>query len=253
MVKTVHLILQGKGGVGKSLTSSMLAQYLKASGKAVVAIDTDPTNATFASIRALDATHIQIMEEGEINPRHFDVLMSEVFEAPDVSHVVIDTGATCFIALCSYLAQNHAMNMLQDDGARVIIHTPICGGAAFDDTLSGLVSILEHFPTVPVVVWQNEYFGPVERDGRGFQDSRIFEEHAERIIAILRHKKVHAQTYGEDVRQMMALKLSFQEAFASSEFNIMARQRLKLVWRSFEEQMADADFLTDDTVLEADA
>lgn len=243
MVKTVHLVLQGKGGVGKSLTASMLAQYLAVSGQTLVAIDTDPTNATFAAIQSIGAKHIQIMEAGEINSRNFDSLMTEVFEAPEGAHLVIDTGATSFISLCSYLAQNQALTLLQDAGITVIVHTPICGGAAFDDTVSGLLSILDHFPSVPVVVWLNEFFGPVETNGRGFRDSKLYKDNADRIVAVLRHQKVQRDTFGEDVRVMMERKLSFEEAFESTDFNIMARQRLKLIWRNFSAQISEAGFL----------
>lgn len=245
MVKTVHLVLQGKGGVGKSLTASMLAQFLKVHDYALTAIDTDPTNASFAAIEALGAKHIQIMEDGEINPRLFDSLMEEIFEAEDDAHIVVDTGATAFIALCAYLAQNQALMMLEQSDIRVFLHTPICGGAAFDDTIAGLRSILEHFPTVPVVVWANEFFGPVEKNGRTFEESKLYREHADRVVSIMRHEKVHRDTFGEDVRQMMERKLSFQQACVSPDFNVMARQRLKLIWRSIEAQLMGAPFLED--------
>ncbi len=44
----IHLTLQGKGGVGKRLVASVLAQYLREKGKEVRCIDTDPVNRTFA-------------------------------------------------------------------------------------------------------------------------------------------------------------------------------------------------------------
>ena len=47
----IHLTLQGKGGVGKSLVATVLAQYLREKGKDVRCIDTDPVNRTFAQYR----------------------------------------------------------------------------------------------------------------------------------------------------------------------------------------------------------
>lgn len=38
----VHLTLQGKGGVGKSMMAAILAQYKKNKGSNVLCIDTDP-------------------------------------------------------------------------------------------------------------------------------------------------------------------------------------------------------------------
>ena len=48
----IHLTLQGKGGVGKSLVAAVLAQYLKSAGRDVRCIDTDPVNRTFAQYAA---------------------------------------------------------------------------------------------------------------------------------------------------------------------------------------------------------
>jgi Mrp family chromosome partitioning ATPase len=38
---TIHLTLQGKGGVGKSLVSSILAQYFRHRGADIHCLDTD--------------------------------------------------------------------------------------------------------------------------------------------------------------------------------------------------------------------
>jgi Mrp family chromosome partitioning ATPase len=50
---TIHLTLQGKGGVGKSLVSSILAQYFRYRGAEIHCIDTDPVNQTFSQIRRI--------------------------------------------------------------------------------------------------------------------------------------------------------------------------------------------------------
>jgi CO dehydrogenase nickel-insertion accessory protein CooC1 len=46
------LILQGKGGVGKSFIAALLAQYLQEKGVAVRCFDADPVNSTLASFPA---------------------------------------------------------------------------------------------------------------------------------------------------------------------------------------------------------
>ena len=45
---TVHFVLQGKGGVGKSFVASILGQYFQVRGRDVRCFDTDPVNQTFA-------------------------------------------------------------------------------------------------------------------------------------------------------------------------------------------------------------
>ncbi|MGX9935346.1 nucleotide-binding protein [Advenella kashmirensis] len=44
-MKTVHFVMQGKGGAGKTFTASILAQYLaQKTGKPIHCFDTDPIN-----------------------------------------------------------------------------------------------------------------------------------------------------------------------------------------------------------------
>src|SRR5580704_6424507 len=56
---SVHLVLQGKGGVGKSFVSAILAQYFRTKPVPVNCLDTDPVNATFAQYRVLEAEYGQ--------------------------------------------------------------------------------------------------------------------------------------------------------------------------------------------------
>jgi len=47
----IHIALQGKGGVGKSLVSAILSQYLSSKGQDVLAIDADPVNQLWPNTR----------------------------------------------------------------------------------------------------------------------------------------------------------------------------------------------------------
>lgn len=52
---TVHLILQGKSGVGKSVVASWLAEFLINRGQLVRCIDGDPVNRSFGQYKAFSA------------------------------------------------------------------------------------------------------------------------------------------------------------------------------------------------------
>src|ERR1700722_17910453 len=56
--RRIHLVLQGKGGIGKSLAASYLVQYHRHIGKPVKAFDADPINASLAAMPGLDAQPI---------------------------------------------------------------------------------------------------------------------------------------------------------------------------------------------------
>jgi len=79
----IHLTLQGKGGVGKSLIASVLAQYFKERGRDVRCVDTDPGNRTLAQYGALGADRLNLRDEhNRIDQRCFDNLTI-------VNHLVI--------------------------------------------------------------------------------------------------------------------------------------------------------------------
>src|SRR5262245_54180498 len=70
---SVHLSLQGKGGAGKSLAASLLAQYFKhRKGIGVRCIDADPVNQTLAQYKGLGAERLDLMREGSVDQRAFD-------------------------------------------------------------------------------------------------------------------------------------------------------------------------------------
>src|SRR5450432_4508012 len=93
----VHFILQGKGGVGKSLISAILAQYFRGRKVTPHCFDTDPVNATFAQYQALVAEHINVLRRGAIHDRRFDELFEKICKIEGVC--IIDTGATTFVPL----------------------------------------------------------------------------------------------------------------------------------------------------------
>ena len=97
-LSTIHLSLQGKGGVGKSLVASILAQYLLDRGKPVRCIDTDPLNKTLSQYRGLPTKQLKLLREGGIDTRAFDGLMDQLLTEGDAIFVV-DNGASTFIPL----------------------------------------------------------------------------------------------------------------------------------------------------------
>src|SRR5471030_913732 len=89
---SVHVVLQGKGGVGKSFVSAILAQYFRTKSAPVYCLDTDQVNATFAQYRLLEAEHLKVLRRGTVNEKQFDVLVERVCQGDGV--FIVDTGAT---------------------------------------------------------------------------------------------------------------------------------------------------------------
>ncbi|MEW5728041.1 MAG: conjugal transfer protein TraL [Pseudomonadota bacterium] len=238
----IDFILQGKGGVGKSLIASLLAQYYTSRDHAPVCIDTDPVNATFAGYKAFKAEALSIMEGDDINPRAFDQLVERIMAPRDdgATVMVIDNGASTFVPLCSYILQNDLVNLVHEAGHTIRFHTVITGGQALADTTEGFTSLCENIAGVPIVVWINEYFGQPVRNGKTFEDSNVLKRYQDRVHALVTIPAVKPETFGRDMQMMLNRRDTFAEADASPDYGIMERQRLRMMWRKLEAQMERA-------------
>lgn len=227
---TIHFILQGKGGVGKSMIAVLLYQSLRHFEKEVSAYDTDPVNATLASFNEFNVTHIQIMKGDNIDVRKFDALFDALLNAPQESHVIVDNGASSFIALGAYLLENDFLPLLEEQGHKVFFHTIITGGQALGDTLKGLSSLATGFPTVPIVIWLNPYFGEIAIDGNGFEEFKIYREYASHFHALIRLPEGNKTLIGRDLEELFAKRLSFEAGINGSSTPCMVRSRLRRYW-----------------------
>ncbi|VTU46109.1 conjugal transfer protein TraL (plasmid) [Variovorax sp. SRS16] len=224
----IHMILQGKGGVGKSFIATILAQYKLGKNQAPICIDTDPVNATFASYKALRVKRLQLMEGDEINTRNFDALVELI--APAKHDVVIDNGASSFVQLSHYLVTNHVPELLQSMGHELVVHTVVTGSQAQSDTLSGFTHLVKQFPgEANFVVWLNPYWGPIEHDGKDFESMRAYKENKERVSAVITLPTFKGETFGRDLSDMLQDRLTFAEAEGDPALTIMTRQRLKTI------------------------
>jgi hypothetical protein len=233
----VHLTLQGKGGVGKSFVSALLAQYLIDKGGALTCIDTDPVNCTFSEYKAFAAKRIELMNGSRINERNFDQLMELIFNQEE-GDFVVDSGASTFVPLSNYLVENRAVEMLVEAGKEVIVHPVVTGGQALFDTLNGLDSLATQFSkSAGIIVWLNEYFGDIIHDNKPFESMKIYQKHRERLNGLIRIPRQNPDTFGRDVEEMLNSKLTFAEAIGNGQFTMMAKQRLRMVQKAIYGQL----------------
>lgn len=235
-MKTVHFTLQGKGGVGKSYASALLIQCLQSKGRPVVAVDTDPVNATLVGYKAFGTQRLELMENGSLIERNFDKLIEQVVS--EDSNFVIDNGASSFIPLSYYLAENDAINVIAEHGKEVVIHTIITGGQALRDTLGGFASLVEQMPPqAKIIVWLNEFFGDIEADGKTFEEMQVYQRNKDRVSGIVRIPRQTGSTFGQDVKLMLDSKLTFDEVAKSDAFGLMSKSRLSNVKKAIFEQL----------------
>ncbi|WP_275099894.1 conjugal transfer protein TraL [Sedimenticola hydrogenitrophicus] len=224
----VHMVLQGKGGVGKSVLAATLAQYKSAKGQTPLCIDTDPVNATFEGYKALNVRRLNIMDDDEINSRNFDALVELI--APSKDDVIIDNGASSFVPLSHYLITNEVPAILQEMGHELVVHTVITGGQALLDTVSGFAQLADQYPSECLfVVWLNPYWGAIEHEGKSFEQMKAYTNNKDRVSAIIQIPELKKETHGRDFSEMLQARLTFDEALAMESLTIMTRQRLKII------------------------
>ncbi|WP_232420287.1 P-loop NTPase family protein [Nitrosococcus watsonii] len=232
-----HFTLQGKGGVGKSLVSALIAQHRQENNIPLICVDTDPVNATFSGYTAFPVKRIELLKENTIDEREFDRLMELIVDNRD-TEIVIDNGASSFIPLSSYLVENEAIDMLHSLGHSIIIHPVVTGGQSLLDTLSGFDALASQFPTsAEMVVWLNHYFGPIEKEGKTFEKMKVYQDHKGRVKGIVTINRYNQATFGEDMQQMLENRMTFSQAIKSEKFKLMAKQRLRKVKDELFKQM----------------
>lgn len=240
---TIHFILQGKGGVGKSMIAVMLYQALRHVGKDVLAYDTDPVNATLSSFKEFNVNSLNIMKDGNINPRKFDVLLEALVNTPEASHVIVDNGASSFIALGAYLQENDVLALLEDHGHRVFFHCIVTGGQALGDTIQGLARMAMGFPTSFIVVWLNPFFGDIAIDGKGFEEFNIYKEYSPRFHALIELPLGNKALIGKDLEELFAKRQSFEAGINASSTTIAVKARLRRYWNQILSCVEQADIL----------
>jgi hypothetical protein len=235
----IHISIQGKGGIGKSFICFLSAQYRKSKGRPMRLFDADPVNPTLASFKALEALPVELMHGDEIDTRRFDSIVEAVI-GTEVD-ALIDVGTSSFVPMAHYLVSNHVPELLTDSGHRVILHTVIAGGPDCFETLEKFHQLVMQFPKeTGFVVWLNPFDGPVEIDGKPFEQLKAYKENKARIDAIVDLPTFKQETFGKDVSDMLSQNLTFDEALASADFPVMVRHRLKSVRDQFYNELDKA-------------
>lgn len=204
-MKQSNWTIMGKGGVGKSFCTWLLAQYFIRENRKTYFADTDPTNATFSAYPEINAKHINITdEELNIDQSSFDKLVNDI--ASHDAYSVIDTGSPSFLPMMNYLSQNGTFDALMEAGHQVIVHAPLVGGPAKRDTLQGIYGILEN-TNAQMVIWQNDYFGAVMKDGMDFADTDLYGKFGDRILGVVHLPKREETTFGRSIHNLIEKRL----------------------------------------------
>ncbi|MHB1370334.1 MAG: P-loop NTPase family protein, partial [Pseudomonadaceae bacterium] len=110
--------------------------------------------------------------------------------------------------------------------------------------VSGFAQLASQFPAECLfVVWLNPYWGPIEHEGKGFEQLKAYTANKGRVSAIIQIPALKEETYGRDFAEMLQDRRTFDEALADSALTIMTRQRLKIVKTQLFAQLENAAVL----------
>lgn len=230
-MSNIHFIMNPKGGIGKSWVAVLLAQYLKSKKRKIICADTDPLTPTFIEFKSLNVARVAIFEGGKIKQAKFDPLIEMMLE--EDAEFVIDTGGSTYIDLMKYFMDNKTFNTLNECGKKIFIHCPLVGGNAFQKAIDGFGDILniknDHFK---VVVWENEFWGPVESNGFPAVESDLYLNAVEagKVLGSVKIKqRSESDSFVEDINKMTTNSLTLDDVNSSAGFNLMAKMRMRTV------------------------
>jgi hypothetical protein len=150
---------------------------------------------------------------------------------------VVDNGANTFSPLMAYLLENDCFAMLKEAGRKVYIHVIVGGGDTLHDTATGFTTTAKA-TDVPLVLWENQHFGLLQSaSGKQFTESLTYNEYASRVVGRVVLSQRNADTFGADIKKMNIARLTMEEVRASDKFNVMEKQRIKVVFRDLFEQL----------------
>ena len=223
MKKQLIIILNGKGGVGKSFFATNLVQYLKDQSIEHHAIDTDNENSTLKRFHS-EAEFININNVQEI-----DALFAALEKS---SLVVVDCRAASTDIFLDYFAEVRAFEILEMLDSALTIVSPVNHEA---DSVEQVKIIAEALGAkCRYLIVRNQAHSEQFRIYDNSQTrSRILGELAGREILM-------PKLYDWLVTGLNETNLSMTAAIAGSEFSLVDRQRLKNWQANFYEQLDQA-------------
>lgn len=215
-MSNIHFIGGEKGGVGKSMTSRLLAQYFIDADTPFIGLDSDQSHGTFSRFYNEFASPLIIDDYDSL-----DQLVLLAQENPD-SNLIVDLAAQTSTRLGKWIDESDALALLQELGCQTYLWHVMDDGA---DSVNLLNNLLNRYPQdfIKVVVVNNL--------GRGecfehFTQSATFQKAKERHAIFITLEKLQPQL----AARIDFSNSSFWAAANNTEvMNIIERARVR-VW-----------------------
>jgi cellulose biosynthesis protein BcsQ len=211
MIKRLDLILNGKGGVGKSFFAVNFVQYLKDKNILHVACDCDNENST---LKRFHGEAVEFMDLSQ--PRALDA-MFRAFEKTDL--VVVDCRAASSEVFFEYFDQINLRATLQTLSAVLTLIIPVNHEADSVDQLQRIASKLEN--ACSYVVLRNE----VHDDKFAVYDQSVVRKRLRKDLGMKEITMTRLQPWL--VEELSLKNLPITEAVKDGSLYLLDRQRLQ--------------------------
>jgi ATPases involved in chromosome partitioning len=216
MMSNIHFIGGEKGGVGKSMTARLLAQYLIDKGIPFIGFDSDQSHGTFSRFYREFASPLVVDSYDSL-----DQLILLAQENPE-SDLIVDLAAQTSTRLGKWIDESDALALFQEIGSQVYMWHVLDDGA---DSVNLLSNLLDRYPQDFIK------FVVVSNLGRGecfdhFEQSAVYQKAKDRNAAFLTLTKLQPQL----AARIDFSNTSFWAAANSADvMNIIERSRVR-VW-----------------------
>ena len=224
---TLHIVLQAKEGIGKTVVALLLSQCIEEGGKPVVSVDADPVRVSLSGLAMTGPERRSLFAGDRIDrPAHDRFMVRLQHEGVQV---VVDSAASGFVPIGRYLVENDVAPNMSEAGHDVVAHVVVTGGPAMLATMKGLDAVVRHFPPrIRIVVWLNEYFGPIANTkGEPFEEMPAYTDNRERIFALVR-LATPGEPASADLQMMFDSRLTFTRALAPDNASILLARKSRL-------------------------
>lgn len=212
----IHFIGGEKGGVGKSFTARLLAQYFIDRGQCFLGFDLDTSHGTFSRFYGEFTRTIKVDDFSSL-----DNLLTTAEAQPDAV-LIVDLAAQTAARLGDWIAQSDALNLFDSLGYEVFLWHILDDGA---DALRLLDKLVDTYAKQPVhfVVVKNLGRG---EDFSGYDQSAVVQKIQQNNGFVITLDKLHGP---------LAQKIDFnnQSFWSASQvpnaLSLVERQRVK-VW-----------------------
>ena len=212
MIKRLDLILNGKGGVGKSFFAVNFVQYLKDKNILHAACDCDNENST------LKRFHGEAVEFLDLSrPRGLDAMI-RALDKTDL--VVVDCRAASTEVLFDYFDEIGLAETLKDSSASLTLVVPVNHEADSVDQLQRVVSKLEN--TCAYVVLKNQ----VHDDTFAVYEQSVIRKHLRKDLGAKEITMARLQSWL--VEELSLKNLPITVAVKEAALHLLDRRRLQM-------------------------